>query len=120
LSGKSSEEGWVMFRSLHLGLVLFGAALVSGCASAPPPVMRWTGNNQATQQQWLNDRNTCYNETQQRISNGTLDQGTAKANSVDGPICRAFNACLAARGYTRSDAAGALTMPEDASVKCAT
>jgi hypothetical protein len=82
--------------------------------------MRWTSNNQATQEQWLNDRTGCYNETQQRMSAGSVDQPGVKANSVDGPMCRAFNACLAARGYTRSDATGALTVPPDASVLCAT
>jgi len=109
-----------MFRFLHACVVAFGAGLVSGCASAPPPpTMRWTGNNHATQEQWLNDRTTCYNETQQRISDGSLDQAGAKANSVDGPMCRAFNGCLAARGYVRSDATGTLTLPEGASVPCA-
>jgi hypothetical protein len=110
-----------MFRSVHLCVVAFGAVLVSGCATTPPPpVMRWTSNNNATQEKWLNDRNTCYNETEQRMSEGSVDQSGAKANSVDGPICRAFNACLAARGYIRSDATGALTIPEGASVLCAT
>jgi hypothetical protein len=101
-------------------VVVFGAVLVSGCASAPPPVMRWTSNDQATQQKWLNDRNSCYYETQPRVSDASADQPGAKINSVDGPLCRAFNACLAARGYARSDATGVLTIPEDASVKCAT
>jgi hypothetical protein len=112
-----------MFRSLHVCVIAFGAVLVSGCSStAPaPPVMRWTSNNHATQEKWLNDRNTCYNETQQRVSDGSLDaSGVKAANSVDGPICRAFNACLAARGYIRSDTTGALTIPEGASVQCAT
>ena len=110
-----------MFRSLHVGMVLFGAVLLGSCASAPPPsVLRWTSNNQATQQQWLNDRNSCYNETQQRVSDPSADQPGINPNRVDGPICRAFNACLAARGYTRLDTTGTLTIPEDASVKCAT
>jgi hypothetical protein len=111
-----------MFRSLHLCAVAFGLVLVSGCASAPspPPVMRWTSNNNATQERWLNDRNSCYIETQQRMSRESVDQSGTKGNSVDGPICRAFNACLAARGYVRSDTTGALTIPEGASVLCAT
>jgi hypothetical protein len=106
-----------MFRSMHAGVVAFGAVLVSGCATAPPPpVMRWTGNNHATQEKWLDDRNNCYKETQQRISDESVDQSGVKANSVDGPICRTFNTCLAARGYIRSDTTGTLTLPEDASV----
>jgi hypothetical protein len=110
-----------MFRTLHLCVIAFGAALVSGCASAPPPpVMRWTSNNHATQEKWLNDRNSCYIETQQRMSEESVDQSGFKGNSVDGPICRALNACLAARGYIRSDTAGTLTIPEGASVPCAT
>jgi hypothetical protein len=120
-NGKS-KEGRGMFRSLHVCVVAFGAVLLSGCASTPPPppVMRWTSNNHATQEKWLNDRNTCYNETQRRISGESLDLSGVKANSVDGPICLAFNACLAARGYVRSDTTGALTIPEGASVQCAT
>jgi hypothetical protein len=99
----------------------FGAVLVSGCASAPPPpVMRWTSNNHATQEKWLSDRNGCYIETQQRMSEGSVDQSKAKADSVDNPVCRTFNACLAARGYTRSDTTGTLTIPEGASVLCTT
>jgi hypothetical protein len=110
-----------MFRFRHLCAVAFGAMLVSGCASAPPPpAMRWTSNNHATQEKWLNDRNGCYIETQQRMSEESVDQSGAKANSVDGPICRAFNACMAARGYMRSDTGGNLTIPEGASVLCAT
>jgi hypothetical protein len=110
-----------MFRSRHARVAAFGAVLVSGCSTAPPPpVLRWTSNNHAPQEKWLNDRNSCYNETQQRISDGSIDDPGAKANSVDGPLCRAFNACLAARGYMRSDTTGTLTIPEDASVRCAT
>jgi hypothetical protein len=109
-----------MLRSPHVCAVAFGAALVTGCASAPPPVMRWTSNNNATQEKWLSDRNACYIETQQRMSEQSVDQSKAKANNVDGPVCHAFNACLAARGYTRSDTTGSLTIPEEASVLCAT
>ena len=110
-----------MFRSLQVCTVALGAVLVSGCASAPPPpAMRWTSNNHATQEKWLNDRNTCYYETQQRMADGAVDQSAIKARVVDGPVCNAFNACLTDRGYTRSDATGTLTVPEDASVKCAT
>jgi hypothetical protein len=110
-----------MFRSLQICVVAFGALLVSGCAAAPPPpIMRWTSNNHATQEQWFNDRNTCYNEIQQRMSDGSADRPGVNVNTVDGPMCRAFNACLVARGYTRSDSAGALTIPVDASVQCAT
>jgi hypothetical protein len=34
-------------------------------------------------------------------------------------MCSAFNACLAARGYNRSDATGTLTVPERTVVQCA-
>jgi outer membrane murein-binding lipoprotein Lpp len=111
-----------MFRSLHVCAIAFGAVLVSGCSSTapPPPVMRWMSNNHASQEKWLNDRNTCYNETQRGLTDESPDQPGVKTNSVDGPICRAFNACLAAHGYVRSDATGTLTIPQDASVQCAT
>ena len=81
--------------------------------------MRWTSINQATQEQWLNDRATCYIETQRQLSAAGVDQTKIKPNSANDPICRPFNACLAARGYVRSDAAGTLTIPGDAPVQCA-
>jgi hypothetical protein len=111
-----------MFRSLHLCMIACGAVLVTGCSSTPPPgpVMRWTSNNRATQEKWLSDRNACYVETQQRMTEESVDQSKPKADSVDGPVCRAFNACLAARGYARSDATGNLTVPDGALLVCAT
>ena len=112
-----------MIRSLHVRTVAFGALLVSGCtatppAALPPAPMRWTSNNQASQRQWLDDRNACYIETQRQLTAAGVDQ-SINPNSADGPMCRPFNACLAARGYIRSDATGTLTIPGDAPVQCA-
>lgn len=81
--------------------------------------MRWTSNNNATQEKWLSDRNVCYDETEQQMASQSIDQSKMKVDSVDSLVCRTFNACLAARGYTRSDATGALTVPGTASVVCA-
>ena len=111
-----------MVRFLHVRTVAFGALLVSGCtatqpAALPPAPMRWTSNNQASQQQWMNDRNACYIETQRQLTAADVDQSHIKSN--DDLICRPFNACLAARGYIRSDATGTLTIPGDAPVQCA-
>lgn len=106
-----------MSRCLHLCVFAISAVLVCGCASAPPPAaMRWVSSSNATQDRWLSDRRDCFTEAQQHAADGPADQ----YNKVDGPMCRAFNACLTARGYIRSDAAGTLTIPADASVQCAT
>ena len=119
---KDWEGGWKMVRWLNVPTVAFGALLVSGCSttapsSPPPPPMRWTSNNQATQDQWLKDRSTCYLETQQQLTAAGADQSKIKPN--DDLICRPFNACLAARGYTRSDSTGTLSIPWGALVQCA-
>jgi hypothetical protein len=99
--------------------VAFIFSVVAGCASTAPTIMRWTNNNNATQDQWMKDRYACYSETQQRISGATVNQSGGNANSIVIPMCSAFNACLAARGYVRSDATGTLTIPEGAVVQCA-
>ncbi len=108
-----------MFRSLQVFVVALITVLIGGCATGLPTIMRWTNNNQSTQDQWMKDRYACYNETKQRISGASVDQSGANANSIVIPMCSAFNACLAARGYNRSDATGTLTVPEGTVVQCA-
>jgi hypothetical protein len=106
-----------MFRPQRILTAILVVALVGGCASTVPT---WTSNRSASQDEWLKDRYACYNETQQRISGASVDQNGGAANSLVVPMCTAFNACLAARGYTKNDAAGYLGIPKGAELNCAT
>jgi hypothetical protein len=109
-----------MLRSTRISVVTFGAMIVSGCATEAPIVPHWASNKSATQDQWLKDRYACYSETKQRISGAAVDASGGSSNSIVLPMCNEFNACLAARGYFRSDTAGLLYVPDGANVQCAT
>ena len=108
--------------SKSLGILLLVAA-VSGCA---PTYVRYLSNNGATQQQFMNDRYSCLRETQQRVSGAYVNQYGGAANSQVMPPCSALNACLAARGYYRSDTTnladfnqpGSLGVPQGAGIQC--
>jgi hypothetical protein len=99
----------------RLAVALLTVAVVAGCA---PTVMRWTNNNNTTYDQWMKDRYTCLQETQQRFSDARVNQYGGAATSVVVPLCSAFRACLAARGYYRSDDTGTLTVPKGATGQC--
>ena len=108
--------------SKSLGMILLVAA-VSGCATT---YYRYISNTNATQQQFMRDRYSCYQETQQRVSNAYANQYGGVANSRVMPTCSAFNACLAARGYYRSDTTnladfnqpGSLSVPQGSVIQC--
>ena len=95
-----------------IGIILI--VIVSGCAAVP---MRFT-NYGATQEQFMKDRYECYKETQQRASSAYINQYGGFASSQVMPSCSAFNACLASRGYFRSDANGNLVLPAGAEIQC--
>jgi len=108
--------------SKNLGMVLLATA-VSGCA---PTYIRYLSNNGASEQQFMNDRYACLQETQQRISSAYVNGYGGVANSRVMPPCSAINACLAARGYYRSDTRnpadfnqpGSLSVPPGAVIQC--
>jgi hypothetical protein len=79
------------------------ALLMAGCASRPQTYMRYVGSTGASQDQFMKDRYTCYQETRARMSGAYANQYGAAAGSQVVPPCSAFNACLAARGYYRAD-----------------
>lgn len=93
-------------------------AMTSGCTSVPsksaPIRFEKTG---ATQEQLLRDRYECYQETKQRVSGAYVNQYSGVADSRVIPRCDAFKACLAARGYIRSDI-GNLLVPASAVIEC--
>jgi hypothetical protein len=76
-----------------LGFTPQKTTVIFGCT-----YIRYINTSHPTQQQWAQDRYACLQETQQRVSLGA-------ATSVVMPTCSAFNACLAARGYHRSNTA---------------
>jgi hypothetical protein len=96
---------------------------LSGCA---PSYIRYFNSNGASQDQFMKDRYACYQETQQRISSAYINQYGGAASSQIMPSCSAINACLAARGYYRSDttkaadlnAPGSLIVPQGAVIQC--
>lgn len=109
-------------RSLGILLV----AMVSGCAAPTPTYIRYVSNTGATQQQFMRDRYTCYQETRAIFSAAVANKYGGAAASQVIPPCSGFNACLAARGYYRSDTTnladfnhpGSLVVPQGAALQC--
>ncbi len=104
-------------------VIILAASILSGCA---PSYMRFVSNNNVTQDQFMRDRYACYQETQQRTSAAYINQYGGAASSRVIPSCSAFNACLAARGYYRSDTTnladfqtpGNFSVPQGAVIQC--
>ena len=114
-------------RTLYKNLrIILLVASVGGCATTNVTYMRYLNNTNATQEQFMKDRYSCYQETQQRVSNAYANQSGGAANSQVLPTCGAFNACLAARGYYRADTTnfadldqpGSLFVPNGAEIRC--
>jgi hypothetical protein len=109
-------------RSLGILLV----ATVSGCAAPTPTYIRYVSNTGATQQKFMQDRNACYEETRAIFSAAVANKYGGAAASQVIPPCRDFNACLAARGYARSDTSnladfnqpGSLVIPPGDALQC--
>lgn len=104
--------------------IVVALAAICGCA---PSYIRWVSNNGAGQDQFMKDRYSCLQETQQRISNAYVNQYGGAANSSVAPPCSAWKACMAARGYyqvanTSSlddfKQRGSLFVPEGAVINC--
>ena len=103
--------------------ILLMAASMSGCATT---YIRYLSSNNATQAQFMQDRYQCYQETKQRISGAFVNQYGGTSSSQVLPSCSAWRACLAARGYYRSDttnvaelhAPGSLSVPQGTVINC--
>jgi hypothetical protein len=107
-----------------LGVILLIPTLVvAGCA---PSYMRYVSNNGASQQQFMQDRYACYQETRERVSSAAVNRYGGAASSQVIPSCSAMGACLAARGYFRSDTSdladfqkpGNYSVPQGAVLQC--
>ncbi len=81
-------------------VIILAASILSGCA---PSNMRFVSNNNVTQDQFIPDSYACYQETQQKTSAVDIEQYDGAVSGQAITSCSAFNACLAARGYYRSD-----------------
>jgi hypothetical protein len=84
---------------MRTAIIILVAAGCNGCAEP----LRFTNLNGSTTAQFTQDRYTCLRETQQPSTNASADQYSATRTSRVIPSCSAFQACLAAKGYIRSD-----------------
>lgn len=74
----------------------------------------------------MRDRYACYQETRAAVSNAIVIRQGAAANAQVVPSCDALAACLAARGYYRSDTSnladfnqpGSLRVPPGTVIRC--
>ena len=84
-------------RNVTLSLLAI-SLLATACAIGP---RRWASSNVgATQQQFVQDRYACYQETRAPVGTAYSHAYGSGAGSVVKPSCSAFISCLAARGYT--------------------
>lgn len=97
-------------RNLILALA---AVAVAGCATQ----VRYQKDGGSTQEQLLKDRYDCLRETQQRVSSASINAYGGAADSSVMPSCSAFAACMASRGYVRSDK-GNVIVPDSARIEC--
>jgi len=76
-----------------------GAALVlESCATAPPPVFRWSKAG-ATYQQFLQDRYACILQARTNTSSAFVYGSTGAAQSGQTISASIFLPCMAAKGY---------------------
>ena len=110
-----------MSNILKAWFVTFIFAVISGCATPPTSYYRYF-NPKSNQQQFMKDRYACLQETQQRVSGAYVNQYGGASSSTVMPPCSAFNACLASRGYYRSDTTNpndpGLYVPQGAVINC--
>jgi hypothetical protein len=92
--------------------------LLSGCATARPPVqmIRYSKPG-GTQEQFMKDRYECLQESQQRVSGAAVDAYGGAANSQVVTKCGLWVSCMGARGYT-VDPTGNLSAPPGMVVLC--
>jgi len=112
----------IAFTTVVIGFLLL---FVAACETS---YIRYVNTNRAaTQQDFMKTRYLCYKETQQRTESAYINQFGGAASSVVLPACSAFNACLAAQGYYRSDTTdrsvfnnpGNFAVPAGSDIKCA-
>jgi hypothetical protein len=108
-------------------ITVVAVALLALAGCTPYTYTRYLTNNDASEQQFMQDRYQCYQQTQQPVSVAYLNAYGGAASSQVLPSCSAFQACLAARGYYRSDtqnladlsAPGSVWVPQSARINCA-
>ncbi len=90
-------------------LVAFCLLASAGCAKHVQYV-RWDKSG-VTEQQFLNDRYTCLQEAREQRAGGYANPYGAQYGSRTVVNMSIFQACMAARGYTRNDASGQFGAP---------
>jgi hypothetical protein len=107
-------------KFLKIGILLS----LSACATS---YLHWTGPKYKKQQDFVNDRYECFKETQQRFTSARVNQYGGTSDSVVMPLCSAFKACLATKGFYESGSvtdpsifnqSGHFFIPEGAQITC--
>jgi hypothetical protein len=75
------------------------AIVALALVACTPSYYRYVGPTNSTEQQFLNARYACYQETRQRTYSAYVDVYGGAASSQVLPPCDAFRACLGTRGY---------------------
>jgi|SRR5215469_4749406 len=114
-------------RLRHAATLVASITAILCAYGCTPNYMRYVSNTDATETQFLQDRYQCLQETAHQVSGAYVNAYGGAASSQVMPSCSAFNACLAARGYYRSDTTnladlnvpGSLYVPSSAVIQCA-
>jgi hypothetical protein len=104
----------------------FILSLLFSLVACAPSYYRYTGPTNSSQQDFMNIRYQCLRETQQRVSGAFVNQYGGASSSTVMPTCSAFNACLASKGFYRSDTPdlnvfnqpGNFSVPQGAVINC--
>ena len=96
-------------------LVALYLLLSAGCVQPIPPTLRWDKTG-VTEQQFLSDRYACLQESREQRAGGYANPYGAQYGSGVVVNASVFQACMAARGYTRNDASGQFGPPPGGAV----
>lgn len=119
---KLADKKCMKIIYLALSVVAF-----TGCVNRPVQQYRPISYTKegATQADFMKDRYTCLQETQQRVeasrsaasASGNFFGSRSSTDSVVMPTCGAFASCLAAKGYFQDDE-GELVIPKGTAIPC--
>jgi hypothetical protein len=100
-------------RLVQTALLLVALYLLvsAGCARR----LRWDKNG-VTEQEFLSDRYACLQESREQRAGGYANPYGAQYGSGVVVNMSVFQACMAARGYTRNDASGQYGPPPGGAV----
>ncbi len=94
--------------------------ILLGCANAPQQGETiFFQKEGATQDQFLKDRFSCYQETKNEVASAGRSESFGSYSRSTMPSCSAFMSCLAAKGYLPTEKnSGNLKVPKGVEVEC--